>query len=498
MNLESRISDLRFAALVFAAALVLSAACAHAQSIEVIAAAATPDAIARPGAYLPLGLRATNRSGEAVDRVRVTSGGPMDVTVPWKIAPGEESACLLPVFWTGSPLALGLEFLSARGRTIARAATGPVEVRPLADGAALLGVATDSGARPPDEATLDAVRRTLKTESLRVLHLGPGPLALAWRCGMLDAVVLDRRPDAPLGRAVAFPGRLLGPPRAMPLPAGVMEIVQPRAHRLFAGDPWPAADRRGLWLALGLLTLAALVAGVVAPRRRRAAAAVAMVLLGLAATAALWLFGDVRRARTVEARVFYAMAGGGCAMEHFAYLESRGGATARFRPAASETTPIPAPVLASSQDLFRPQATLLAGDDTIETGRPQALLHILTQTAAPPFGYAAPAATREALAALARRPDLVAALLVEGDRATDPAGRTQTLDGWAVEWQGSADAGAAYAGRSLAWWNADRRQGDAPAILAWWRDAPAAGTNPGAANLRLPALVVYTGGPAPQ
>ena len=82
-------------------------------------------------------------------------------------------------------------------------------------------------------------------------------------------------------------------------------------------------------------------------------------------------------------------------------------------------------------------------------------------------------------------------LLVEGDRATDAAGKTQPVDAWAVEWQGSKDPDVAYAGRSLAWWKKDRQEGDGPWILAWWHD-PLPADQQGKGHERLPALVVYS------
>ncbi|MBE3069648.1 MAG: hypothetical protein IMZ66_05365 [Planctomycetes bacterium] len=514
MRLARAITGLALAAGLLAAALpALAAAPASAApaaeapaspptgGVEVAAAAATPGAVARTGAYLPLGLRATNRTGRTIAEVRVTTGGPVAVTVPWEIAPGEESGCFLPVFCTGADLAATLEFRDASGRTVARAATGPVEVRPAADGCGFIGIATGLGAREPDAAAIEALGRALGADTARPLYLGPEPLALLWRSGMLDAVVTGDARAAAFGRAAVVPAGWTGSPlAAAPLPAGTLQMIQPRAYRLFASDPWPAEDQRRLWLWLGLLALAVLVVGAIVPRRRRVAAALAVAALGLAAGGALRLFGDLRRARTVEARVFYVRPGTArCGLEHFAYLESRGGATAWFRPSAAAATPIPVPVLASSQDLFGPLVELdVAGDDAVATRRPRALVRILTTAPAPPFGYAARGTGREDLEAMARRPDLVAALRVEGARGTDAAGLSQTLDAWAVTWQGDADANLAYAGRSLAWWNADRREGDAPVLVAWWRDAPAAPSGPAsaraAANPRLPALVVY-GGP---
>jgi hypothetical protein len=81
---------------------------------------------------------------------------------------------------------------------------------------------------------------------------------------------------------------------------------------------------------------------------------------------------------------------------------------------------------------------------------------------------------------------------VRGDQATDASGRTQTIDAWAVEWKSSDDADLAYAGRSLAWWDKTRREGDKPVLLVWVAD-PNSGWGDAERPRRLPALFVYTG-----
>jgi hypothetical protein len=189
---------------------------------------------------------------------------------------------------------------------------------------------------------------------------------------------------------------------------------------------------------------------------------------------------------------------------------------------------LPIPVLASSQDLFRSQCTLaperdvkggptsvwrfldfppftwvpsiqvelavdnmLCGTTTavIRSNEPQLLLHNLTKTSWP-FEYApAKWEMTELPRQLTERSDLVAALLVEGDRGKDAAGRTQSLDAWAVEWQASKDPDVAFAGRSLAWWKKDRQEGEGPWILSWWHDPLPAG-EASENHERLPALVV--------
>jgi len=98
--------------------------------------------------------------------------------------------------------------------------------------------------------------------------------------------------------------------------------------------------------------------------------------------------------------------------------------------------------------------------------------------------------TKNGMAALAGRPDVVAALLVEADSATDAEDRTQPLDAWAVQWKTSGEADLAWAGRSLAWWDEHRRTGDGPVLVYWMRD-PAPEPPPGIdVYERLPAMVV--------
>ncbi|GAG36119.1 unnamed protein product, partial [marine sediment metagenome] len=81
---------------------------------------------------------------------------------------------------------------------------------------------------------------------------------------------------------------------------------------------------------------------------------------------------------------------------------------------------------------------------------------------------------------------------VRGAQATDAEGRSQPLDAWAVEWKASGEPDLAWAGRSLAWWDANRRTGDGPFVVAWFRD-PAPEPPPGIdAYERLPAMVVYS------
>jgi hypothetical protein len=180
-------------------------------------------------------------------------------------------------------------------------------------------------------------------------------------------------------------------------------------------------------------------------------------------------------------------------MEHLVMLESRGGAPARFVLSRPGAAPLPLPVLEASEDLFRPVAVLHYGETVrLESCAPRFLAHVLDRAGDVPFGVRLEAVNQEHLDLVARRADVLAALLIRDDRATDAAGRTQTIEAWATQWKASADADLAFIGRSFAWWDRCRREGDGPALLAWFRDP----LPPDAANsqdrTRLPALVVYS------
>ena len=391
---------------------------APAQSVDVRASLTVTDGYARPGSYVPVTLKATNHTGETVTELRLNSDSPVDVVVPWKLAPDESGEKVVPVFYVSGQLPLTLKFRNAALQVIAQ--NTPAAISP------------------------------------RVLPQGDAP---------------DLKP----------------------FPAGTDEMVQPDAYRLLSMQPWSAEERSDLWGWLAIFSLAALVVGVMLLRRRVIVPAVALIVLGLAAVASFSFFGELGEARVEEARVFYV--GGGrsqAAMEHFAVLASRGGAVAKFSLGRGGQPLLPLPILASSEELFQPLATLHLGDEAwIETRDLQAIFHILDR-APPPIDLKIEKGSRPDLAAIAKRADVVAALYVDGDRAADAAGKSQALDAWAVEWKSSADADLAYAGRSLAWWDRARREGDGPALLVWCRDPLPPGEAPSENRTRLPAMAVYT------
>jgi hypothetical protein len=357
------------------------------------------------------------------------------------------------------------------------------------------------------------------------------------------------------GRDIILGGSPLEVQLDAPFPPSVMETVQPEAYRLFSVRSWSAEHRRNLWVCLAMFSFVVLLVGLLVPRRPRLVPAAALLAIAIGATTLIGLLGGVRAARIVEARVFYtrpvaldATGGRGtAALEHFVFLESRGGETAEYLQYVDLVTegfssppyvpPLPLPVLATSDDLFKAQGTIrelacytpvmeasrylpnVAPIDSvkswlkereegasarsycrsmgtwIESRQPQALFHTLAREDTP-YGYV-PHEVREAeLRKLANRSDVITALLVQGDRGKDAAGKTQSLDAWAVEWQASKDPDVAFAGRSLAWWKKARQEGDGPWILSWWHDPlPAAEASEN--HERLPALVVYSSAPKP-
>ncbi|MBM4017758.1 MAG: hypothetical protein FJ288_05430 [Planctomycetes bacterium] len=446
-----------------------------AEPIEITASLDLTNGCARPGAYVPVRLKATNPADRAAAEVRVDPGGPVDTVAPWPLGPGAGGETVVPVFYAGGELRLALEFRDAAGRTVTEARLAPLAPRVLGQDTALVSIGP--GDPEPDPSWQEGLLRALGAESLVFVRQPPEAFALSRRCGLLDARV-QYDPSGKKPTAV-----LLRRPRQE-----APELVQPEVYRLFGSRLWSAAQRLRLWLWLAVFALAAGAAALALWRRALVGAAV-LIALGAAAGVALWSFGGLRAAATIEARVFHVEPGRPeVGLEHLACLESRGGAAARFVAEQTDGRPLPVPVLAASEDLFRPLFTLHAGtDERVQARAGRALVRTLGLTA-PPAGLPLEKGRAPSIAVVARRADYVAGLVVNGNRASDASGHTQTLDAWAAKWRASADADLAYAGRSLAWWDRHRRGGQESAVLVWWRDAPAGPSDDG---LRLPALAVY-------
>lgn len=504
---EWRMAGGRLARILLAAAVWVPGAAAWAQDVEVTASLEMTGGIIRPGAYVPVLFKATNRTDRTVAGIRVASGGPVDVQAPWRLAPGESAETVVPVFCVASDLAFVVEFQDPDGRCVTLARVTPADVRPLPEDTALVAIQEDL--RDGDEGLGEELLAAIGAKQQHVLRLGREAMILVSRCFMLDAMVSDNGVPAFAGLTIRVaPGETGKAVDLPPVSSNVAWTVQPETCQLFRPQAWPAEDRLRLWLWLGLFGLGVLVAAILVPRGHRVAAALVLVVLAAVATAGFYWFGDVRLARIREARVFYMLAGDDyAALEHLTLLESRGGAAVRLAvpvptnhradatPAASPSTgqvsPLPLPVLASGDDLFRAQGALLYADVAgFSSSQPEVLVHSL-MTEYRPFGHMAERIDLGELRRVAKRPDLIEALLVEGDRATGLDGQTRPLGAWAAQWKGDPSREVAYAGRSLAWWDRERRTGDGPFILAWWRDRPAEAVPGSPAPERLPALVVY-------
>jgi len=519
--------------------LALAGSPALAQGIDVTATLDITNGLARPGAYVPVRLKVADRPDWNIEELRVSSGGPVQVLTPWWLSRPLLFDATVPVYYAGGDLDLTIELRAGGGSKRTRVKVALPPVKTLEHDAALIAV--DPELLDPDEAAQAGLRHVLGASTLHVLRLGDLPRAQVDQCGMLDAFITQGASRIPEIRSItvdpASPQAAEGQAR---FPLGVMNAVQPEAFLLFGAKTWPADERRRLWLWLGLFALAVPVVGVLAGGRRRVFSAIVMGILAAATTGAVRAYGEVRLARVQEAAVYWVSASATspsapAACEYFLFLQSRGGQPARHPPepcrdgsGSRMIATLPIPLVATAEDLFQTQAVLrqdffdaaprplsrmlpqwpvlgkardlaeraesnawpasLFPPDELETLRPLVLFHVLGRRK-PPFDCRLSAFTPSALAKLADRSDLVAALLVEGDRGKDAAGKTQSLDAWAVEWQASKDPDVAFAGRSLAWWKKDRQEGEGPWILSWWHDPLPAG-EASENHERLPALVV--------
>jgi len=466
--------------------------------MDVTASLEVTDGWARVGAYVPVTLRVTNNTDRAVAEVHVLAGGPVDTRSAWRLAAGESGETVVPVFYVGGEVALEVTFLDRAGEVLARVRPEPVQVRMVPDDTALAWL--DPGEPEPDDAERDATCAHLQAARLQIVRGGPWAMGLAMRCQLVDAC----RFPVPDGPDVLAPLLSLASP--------IRPAVQPVAYDLLTAGAPAATDPGRAWLALALLAAVVLVIAVAVPRRRAAWGAVAMVAVGLAAAWGMWLMAGGRRACLREARfVTWSRRTRPSPPERFLLLQATGGATARF-PLPQERIPWPRPVFRSADEMYRPAGVLVIEEDGLsamlcpdtgnpparlspaiaafETSRPACLLHTLVV----PTSHLRPASgkpTPEALAEVAGQPDVVAALLVEGGDATDAEGRTRPIDAWAVEWKASDEPALAWCGRSLDWWDAHRRTGDGPQVVAWFHDPapePPAGID---VYERMPMMVVY-------
>ena len=474
---------------------LLLASPAFGQGVDVAASLDITDGWARVGAYVPVTLKVTNRTDKEIAEVFVTTGGPVDTRVVFHLAPGEAREGNPPVFYVGGQIRMHCRFFDSDGKVIAFTRSPVLEVKPLAEEAALLWIREN--VPEPDEAERQALKQRLGAQQLHVRQLRN---ELDRRMdlqvyGLVDAVCVSS-PDSQEDSLVV--------PVLPPVP-GARTMVQPGAYALFASDSLRADAY--LWLLLGLFTGAVLVLGVFMGHRWRVLRVLGFLALAGAGTTAIWLGGGIREARLHEWRLLLRRPSDQAVYaEHFLMLESRGDAPAGFYwdGGAGETFPLP--LVALSNEAFSPFG-IIYGDHTRENPhpdalfrarRPRCLLHAFSRSDERRTDYALEGPLPRQLAALSLRPDVAATLLVEGPRVTDASGRSQVLDAWAVEWQENTNPEVAWAGRSLKWWDRHRRDGDGPFLLAWLRDPAPTEPPPGVdVHERLPTLVVTSEAPTP-
>jgi hypothetical protein len=519
---------------------------ALAQSIDVTATLDITGGLARPGAYVPVRFKVVNGTTDLLSEISIRNSSPVEIRVPWEIDPGATDEAIIPVFYAGGDFDLAVEFTVSGSARRIRAALQPPAVRAPVSGSAI--VAVISCVTDPDEGLQKKIAEVLGAKSVQLVRIPEEHSQFTWSCGLADAVVTGYGDIRTQARAPTFvfvdASASEHSMQHAPSPSGVLEAVQPHAYSLFGQDVWSEAERRRLWIGLGMFGLAVLTVGVLAAKMRPGRAVGLLIALALAASYLFWCFGDLRLARIREARVYYEQwASFSYVLERLVQLESRGGETARYgcgyisggywaQPPTIDSDAFPIPVLASSQDMFRSQCILAPKPDyasgrmnrfsvrrilelpplswimdltsrgprcqlvsrdfnlEIQTHEAQLLIHQMIKEDTP-FDVVPASLDVTELERVSLRTGLVKALLVEGDRATDAAGKTQPVDAWAVEWQADKDPDVAFVGRSLAWWKKDRQEGDGPWILAWWHD-PLPAQEQGKGHERLPALVVYS------
>jgi hypothetical protein len=447
------------------------------QGADVVAQLDTTEGLARAGAYVPVRLKVTNRTDSALDAVEIDSGGPVRVAAPLAVAPGASGEAVVPVFYAGGDLVLRVVCLSG-GAVRARATLDSLKVSRLPDDTAL--VAVETAANEPEGGAGAALWAALGDDmKFRYLPADDATRDLLARCGMLDAIVTDRGEGVPAAVAAVVRAPSGGwTARRSPYPRSVHDLVQPGAYRLVAADVWPGSDRERLWFWGAVFALAVLLVGLFVPRRRAVLAVIVMAVLAAAAMAVLWQFGGLRGARIVEARVWYGGGGGRTPVERFVRLELRGGAVGRYAIGRDSRAPLPVVLVPDSDAISQAFGTLHLGDEPrFVTRTSGVILHFLGDVA--PAGE--PAGVRVAEVHV-RGGECVAVLPAEG--TAEPVGAC------AAAWRQSPDPAVAFAGRSLAWWAADRQQGEGAALLFWVRDEADAAADGAPAVTRSPALIV--------
>jgi hypothetical protein len=486
-------------------ALLLFASPAFADSIQATAALMLTDGLARPGAYVPVTFKVTNSSGAAIEELLISSGGPVDTLVPWPLAAGDSAEKVVPIYFVAGDLRLAILPRATGGRALEPLTISPPAVRPLPDNVGLMGIPEGGPApRPP---WAEAVAKVLNLDGVRFFRGSPQALAAAMQCGMLDAYLTEGQEPQFVGRAFClrqenakdiapWPAEYEWWPGAFP--AGIEAPVQPEVYGLFDATPWPATDRLQLWVGLGLFALAATVLAMLVPRRRTLLAAILFVALSGIALVAIGFSGETHRAIATQARIYYVTHAQSmeaqAALEDITLLQSRGGATAIFRDerptgvAPNALLPLPLPTLPSSEETMRTQAVLRLDEvPTLQTRRPQLVVRTIAMPVKEIFLSGTPKLSPQGLQDFVRRNAPLRAILFEGGQGTNAAGRSQTLEAWAAEWQASADPAVAYAGRSLLWWDKNRRVANGPTLLAWFVQPLPASADYGL----LPAMVIF-------
>jgi len=473
------------------AVLVLIGGPALAEGIDVTASLDLTGGLARVGAYVPVTVEAANRTDRAAAEVHISTGGPVavDLRTRWRLAPGERGEKVFPVFYAGGDLALEMTFRGTQGHVIARVEQSVPDLKPVPEDAAVVWIR--EGAAEPDDAQRASLRRRMGGRRVYVQRLPA--MDFLWRFygfGLVDAV----------GLSASEPGRA---PRLKPVPArvpGAGSMVQPETCALLGSHGRGDGSWLHLWLGLAVFAGAVLAFSVIASRCRAVVAVVGLLVLAAGATWAVWFLGGAGQSRQREWRLVWMDPARKVGyVERFVMVESRGDAGAGLPMGHEADAGVPLPLLASPDEVFRPFAVIRADETSADRGlgawfrtlRPRCVFHLFERDEQAWGAFALNGPPEKLPSALADRPDVVAALGVEGREAVDARGRRRPVDAWAVAWKESGDPDLAWAGRTLAWWDRHRRTGDGPRRVAWFRD-PASDPTPGIdAYQRMPAMVVY-------